>query len=308
MLNKFLMVVYLHKENRMKKLFLLSIIAVVAAALLGYTTQSNLNNTLSPESYIACYPVETKDAIQHDALKPGFDVLHPEPKMINLGTPKGEMVSFIAADGSNVGGYLLKSAKKSKKWLFVIQEWWGLNDNIKREADLFFDELKDVNVLAIDMYDGKVATTRDSAMKYMSLAKSDRLVTNVNASINFVGPKASIYTVGWCFGGAWSLQASILAGKQAKGCIMYYGRPENKIEKLQTLQCDVIGFFGTQDKGIPITMVNEFEQNMISVGKKLTLFKYDAGHGFANPSNPVFNKEATEDTHAKAIEFLKARM
>jgi carboxymethylenebutenolidase len=292
----------------MKKLFILSIAAFITAGLFSYKNKSNLNDVLSTESYIACYATDSRNDIQADALKPGFAALHPNPTPFILNDAKGETVNFTTTDGTNASGYLIKSKKKSNKWLFVIQEWWGLNDNIKREADEFSSELDNVNVLAIDMYDGKVATTRDSAMKYMSAAKTERLATIVNGAIAFAGKKAKIYTVGWCFGGAWSLQASLLAGKQASGCIMYYGRPENKVEKLSTLQCDVIGFFGTQDKGIPMSLVDEFEKNMLSLGKKITIHKYDAGHGFANPSNPVFNKDATSDARSKALAFLKERM
>lgn len=292
----------------MKKIILLSLVAFITAGLLSYKNKSNLNDVLSSESYIACYTTDSRNEIQADALKPGFAALHPNPTPFTLQDAKGEMINFSAADGTTASAYYIKSKKKSNKWLFVIQEWWGLNDNIKREADEFSNELENVNILAIDMYDGKVATTRDSAMKYMSGAKTERLTTIVNAAIAYAGQKAKIYTVGWCFGGAWSLQASLLAGKQANGCIMYYGRPENKVEKLSTLQCDVIGFFGTQDKGIPMNLVDEFEKNLTTLGKKITIHKYDAGHGFANPSNPVFNKQATEDAHAKAITFLKERM
>jgi carboxymethylenebutenolidase len=89
---------------------------------------------------------------------------------------------------------------------------------------------------------------------------------------------------------------------------MYYGRPEKDIERLKTINCDVIGFFGTKDRGIPTETVDAFEKNMKEVGKNITINKYEAGHGFANPSNPVYDKAATEDTHAKAIAFLKARM
>lgn len=292
----------------MKKILIISFAALLTAAMLSYTTKNKLSDVTSTESYIACYVTNSTNDIQADALKPGFAALHPNPNPFVLEDAKGEMISFEASDGLAAGGYLIKSKKKSNKWLFVIQEWWGLNDYIKKEADVFADELENVNVLAIDMYDGKVATTRDSAMKYMSGAKADRLVNIVNAAIAYAGKKANIYTVGWCFGGAWSLQASILAGKQAKGCIMYYGRPENNIEKLNNLQCDVIGFFGTQDKGIPMKVVDDFEKNMNNLGKKITLFTYEAGHGFANPSNPVYNKEASEDAHKKAISFLQERI
>ena len=62
---------------------------------------------------------------------------------------KGENIKFEAADGFNAKGYFIKSKKKSNKWLFVIQEWWGLNDYIKKEADKFYGDLDNVNILAI---------------------------------------------------------------------------------------------------------------------------------------------------------------
>ena len=89
---------------------------------------------------------------------------------------------------------------------------------------------------------------------------------------------------------------------------MYYGRPENKIDKLKSLHCDVIGFFGNMDQGISKEVVNTFEANMKEAGKNISLYRYEAGHGFANPSNPVFNKDAAADAHIKAIQFLKDRM
>ena len=292
----------------MKQLLFLSIAALATALMLSFSFKKAAPETLSPECYISCFNLSTSDIIQMDAVKPGFAALHENPKSFKLENPLGEMISMTASDGINASGYLIKSQKKSKKWLIVIQEWWGLNDYIKQESEKYFKELGDVNVLAVDMYDGKVATTRDSAMVYMSGAKKERLENIVKAAISYAGDKAKIYTVGWCFGGGWSLQASIIAGKQANGCVMFYGRPEKDIERLKTLNCDVIGFFGNLDKGIPSTVVNEFEANMKTAEKNISVNKYEAGHGFANPSNPSFNKVATEDAFTKAIKFLKERM
>lgn len=298
----------LYKPTIMKKILLLSAAAFVTASLLSYTFKKPEPKFLTPECYISCFNAESREMIQADAAKPGFDLLHPVPKNFILENPLGETVQFAAADGKNAQGYFIKSKKKSNKWLFVIQEWWGLNDYIKKEAETFYGDLDNVNVLAIDMYDGKVATTRDSASVYMRSATAARLENIVKAAIAYAGADAKIYTVGWCFGGGWSLQSSLLAGKQAAGCIMYYGRPENNVERLKNINCDVIGFFGTQDKGIPMETVDAFENNMKTAGKNISIHKYEAGHGFANPSNPVFNKTAKEDAHAKAIAFLKARM
>lgn len=283
-------------------------LALATAFLLSNTFKKEAPKPLTPECYMSCFNKETREMIALDALKPGFKELHPNPKNFTLSDAKGSMIEFKAADETTCKAYFIKSKKKSTKWLFVIQEWWGLNDYIKLEADKYSNDLDNVNILAIDMYDGKVATTRDSAMAYMSNAKKERLETIINAAIQYAGNKADIYTVGWCFGGGWSLQATILAGKQAKGCVMYYGRPENDIERLKKINCDVIAFFGNQDKAISKEIVDKFENDMKSAGKSISLHRYEAGHGFANPSNPSYNKEYTAEAHSKAISFLKERM
>lgn len=292
----------------MRKIVFTACLAFIAAALLSYTVKSPAPKPLTVACYISCYNAETREMIQLDAADPKFVKLHENPKYYKLENPIGTMITFKAATGNDAGGYFIKAKKKSNKWLLVIQEWWGLNDYIKKEAETFYSELGDVNVLAIDMYDGKVASTSDSAGIYMRNASPARLESIVRGAIAFAGADAKIYTVGWCFGGGWSLQSTILAGKQAAGCVMYYGRPEKDIERLKTINCDVIGFFGNKDQGIPPAAVAEFEQNMKAAGKNITAYHYDAGHGFANPSNPSYNKEATEDAHTKAIAFLKERM
>lgn len=292
----------------MKKITSLVLFAFVSALLLAYTFKKKEFSLTAPDGYVSCYAMESKDMIQADAGKPGFAALHIAPKPFVLENQKGKMISFKSNDGIDAKGYFLKSNKKSNKWLIVIQEWWGLNDNIKKEAETYYSELDNINVLAVDMYDGKIASTPDSAMTLMRNAKSERLENIIKAAIAYAGSDAKIYTVGWCFGGGWSLQTSILAGKQAEGCVMYYGRPEKNIDKLKSLHCDVIGFFGNLDQGISKEVVNSFESNMKEAGKNISLYRYEAGHGFANPSNPVFNKDAAADAHAKAIQFLKERM
>jgi carboxymethylenebutenolidase len=295
------------KNNDMKTPVLLVFAALIVAALFGYTGKTDSRKFLDPACYTSCYAPDTRQQISLDAAKPGFAALHEVPNYFRLENPAGTMTSF-RADGGDAQGYLIKSKKKTNKWLIVIQEWWGLNDYIKKEADAFYQELGDVNVLALDMYDGKVATTTDSAMKYMRGAAPARLENIVKGALALAGPDAKIYTVGWCFGGGWSLQTAIMAGKQGAGTIMYYGRPETNPDRLKMINADVIGFFGNKDTGIPPAAVDNFEKNMKEAGKNLTVNRYDAGHGFANPSNPSYDKAATEDAHAKAVAFLKARM
>ncbi len=290
----------------MKKSVLFLSLALFAIALTSWKWKKTQYPAVEKAAVIECLNMETQEAYKIEASTPAFASLHPNPIVVNPADLKGNMIQFDAADGNKANAYFIPAKKKSNKWLIVIQEWWGLNDNIKMEADQYFQDLGDINVMAVDMYDGKVAATPDSAMKLMRGADMNRMTAIIQGAIKHAGSKASIYSVGWCFGGMWSLQTAILAGPQAKGSIMYYGRPETNMDKLKSIQCDIIGFFGNKDQSPSPAMVDAFEKNMKDAGKNLAVNRYEAGHGFANPSNPSFSAEAKADSYAKAIAFLKS--
>ena len=241
------------------------------------------------------------------ASDPAFQQLHELPVPFHY-EGDGETISFPTPDGKTASGFLLKSAKKSDKWLLVYQEWWGLNDHIKQESAKLYKDLSDVNVLALDMYDGKVGTTREEAGKLMQAATTERLTAITKGAINYVGKKAKIATIGWCFGGMLSLQSAIIGQKQIVGCVMYYGSPEKNVEKLKTLNTDVLGIFGSQDQGINPATVEQFEKDMKAAGKQVTIKMYDAVHGFANPSNPKHDPAATADAYKLSLGYLKKKL
>ena len=242
------------------------------------------------------------------AMNEEFASTHLPPTPFVLEGGKGSMVTFKTPDGKTGKAYAIKSDKPTDKVLFVYQEWWGVNDYIKQVAEKYKEELGEVDVYAIDLYDGEIATTVAEAQKLMGGMKEDRTKAIINGAIEMVGKKAQIASIGWCMGGAWSLQSALLEGKQAVGCVMYYGMPEKSIDKLKTLNCDVFGFFGTQDAYINPDVVKQFEKDMSKAGKTLAVKSYDAPHAFANPSNPKYNKEATDDAHAKALAYLKNKL
>ena len=290
----------------MKKAIYVLASILLTASLISWNWTKTQHPKVEKADVIECLNMETKQAYQLEASTPAFAALHPSVKNVLPENLLGKMMSFDAADGKQANAYFIASKKKTNKYLIVIQEWWGLNDNVKMESDKYYTDLGDVNVIAVDMYDGKVAATPDSAMKLMRSADMGRMTAIIQGAIKYAGSKASIYSVGWCFGGMWSLQTAILAGPQAKGTVMYYGRPETNMDKLKSIQCDVIGFFGNLDQSRSPAMVNDFEKNMKEAGKNLEVNRYPAGHGFANPSNPSFNAAAKEDAYNKAIAFLKA--
>ncbi|MHA8081264.1 dienelactone hydrolase family protein [Aquirufa regiilacus] len=251
----------------------------------------------------------TKDEMQLMASNKAFQRSHKLPKPYHhVSQAGGEMITFSTPDGQQANAFFIKAAKPTNYTLFVFQEWWGLNDHIKREAEHFYTTLGNVNVLAIDMYDGKVATTREDAGKYMGGANPLRLENIIKGAIAYAGPQAKIATVGWCFGGGLSLKASILAGSQAAACVMYYGMPVKDVDQLKTLNTDVLGLFAGKEQWISPKVVAEFEANMKLAGKGIQTKIFDAEHAFANPSNPAYDKVATEEAWNLAINYFKARL
>lgn len=220
----------------------------------------------------------------------------------------GKMTEFATPDGKKANAYFVKAKKNSDKWLFVYQEWWGLNDHIKRQADVFYNDLGgNVNVLALDMYDGKVATDASEAGKYMQGVVEARLENIVQGGLQFAGKKAKVANVGWCFGGGWSLKSAIIGGKQTVGSVMYYGMPVKDVEKLKTLNTDVLGLFATE-QWISKSVIEEFAANMKTAGKSLNYKIFEAEHAFANPSNPKYDEAKAKEAYGIAIEYLKKKL
>ena len=290
----------------MKKAIYVLLAVLLTASLISWNWSKTQHSTVKKADVMECLNMETQQAYQKEAGTPAFAAMHPTPLVVIPENLLGKMIPFDAADGKKANAYFIAAKKKSNKFLIIIQEWWGLNDNVKMESDKYYTDLGDVNVIAVDMYDGKVAATPDSAMQLMRGADMGRMTAIIQGAIKYAGSNASIYSVGWCFGGMWSLQTAILAGPQAKGTVMYYGRPETNMDKIKSIQCDVIGFFGNLDQSPSPAMVNDFEKSMKEAGKNLNVNRYEAGHGFANPSNPSFNAAAKADAYTKAIAFLKA--
>ncbi|MCW3076303.1 MAG: dienelactone hydrolase family protein [Bacteroidetes bacterium] len=234
-----------------------------------------------------------------------FIAAHLEPEPFHLSDASGKMITYKTPSGKESQAYEIKCDSHSDKYIFVFHEWWGLNDYVKQECEKLFKELKNVNVIAVDLYNKKVATDRDSAAKYMQAVNYDDAEDVIRGVLNYVGKKAHIATIGWCFGGGWSLQCAILAGKQAKSCVMYYGMPEEKKEKLKTLNAPVLFVFAEQDQWINKQVISTFEEKMKELKKPMEVISYNAVHGFANPSNPKYAKAFSEEAFVKSTTFIK---
>jgi carboxymethylenebutenolidase len=229
---------------------------------------------------------------------------HLPPLPIDF-TPKiGKMVSIKVEGGNEAAIFEVKSGKTNGALILMFHEWWGLNDYILREAERIHIATG-ATVLAIDLYDRKVAATAEDASKLMQSVQPERAESIIKSCIEYGGKFSKIQTIGWCMGGGWSLQASILAAQQGYGCVVYYGMPEMEKEKLALLGGPVLGIYASKDAWITPQLVGEFDENMKIVQKIFTKYSFDADHAFANPSNPKFDKVATAKANELVIKFLK---
>ena len=235
-----------------------------------------------------------------------FKNAHEEPGEANS-DGSGQMIEFATADGETGSAYVLMQpdSMASKDYLFVIHEWWGLNDHIKQEAERLFEELSNVNVMALDLYDGKVATTRDDAGKFMEGVKEERVKAIIQGAIDKAGADAEISTIGWCFGGGWSLKTSIMAGSQAEACVMYYGMPVQEAEAIAPLDAPVLFVLARNDEWITPQVAKDFKTLMTENKKVMQLVSYDADHAFANPSQPSYKEAQAQAANKASLQFLK---
>lgn len=234
-----------------------------------------------------------------------FKNAHAEPVKCKLTMQKGSMISFPTSDGKPGRAYYVAPEKPGNKALFVFHEWWGLNEYIQREADRFSDELSDMHIYAIDLYDSAVAATREEASRLMSGLKQERAEAIIRGMMEHVGKDMRIATLGWCLGGDWSLQASIIAQRQSRACVMYYGMPEKNINRLQYLTAPVLFIAAEKDTWITQDVVMNFAQTMSDLKKNISVIHYAADHAFANPSNPHYDKEKADNAFHQAIDFIK---
>jgi len=223
----------------------------------------------------------------------------------------GRMVEYGRVGGQAARGFLARPARAPRGQalpaVLLIHEWWGLNDNIRDMARRLAGE--GYQVLALDMYGGRVASTPEQAREYMGaiVANSGIGAEHIRAATEYLARQRAprIGVMGWCFGGGWALQAALLESERIDAAVMYYGRPITEPGLLQPLRAPLLGHFGAEDRGIPVESVRQMESALRDLGRQVTIHVYEgAGHGFANPSGQAYRQEAADQAWARTTAFL----
>jgi carboxymethylenebutenolidase len=190
----------------------------------------------------------------------------------------------------------------------VVQEWWGLNDNIRQVANRFAEA--GFVALAPDLYFGETATEPDEARKLVMAMQWDEALDVIQSAINYlvavpeVSPKI-VGTTGFCMGGGLVWHAAAKLTAVGASVPFYGGGPEMTPEEVTQISAPVLGIFGELDRGVTPEVAMARDAMMMSAGiPHETIIYPGAEHAFFNDSRPVYNAEAADDAWRRMIDLF----
>jgi carboxymethylenebutenolidase len=225
-----------------------------------------------------------------------------------------QSISFRRPDGKSVNAYLAEPKDaKGAPGVVVIQEWWGLNDQIRGVAE----ELAAAGYRALvpDLYRGKVAVEAKEAEHLMTgLNFGDAAGQGVRGAVQHLKATGSrkVGATGFCMGGALTLLAAVNV-PEADAAVAWYGFPPLEYVDATKIKAPLLGHFATRDEFFGIAKVDELEKKLRAANVKFDFHRYDAKHAFANetavgPKRPVaaaeYNAQAAELAWKRTLDFF----
>lgn len=253
-----------------------------------------------------------RDNVEAMAREHANDTTDPSPaaQVDPQSTVISERLPYAEVDDDLVYGYFVFPADmvKPRPAIVVIHEWWGLNDNVRATADRLAGE--GYIVLAVDLFGGRTADDPELARQLMLsvVEDPDAASENIRQAYEFLSVTAGaprVGSIGWCFGGGWSLNAAMLLPDKLDAVVIYYGQVTDDEDKLRPIDAPILGLFAAEDRGITVDSVQSFEAALKRLRKNHEIHIYpDVGHAFANPTGNRYNAVAAEDAWNRTLEFL----
>jgi carboxymethylenebutenolidase len=194
----------------------------------------------------------------------------------------GSTVSFKRPDGKEVSGYLAEPAQPNgAPGVVVIQEWWGLNDQIRGVAE----RLASAGYVALvpDLYRGKATVEAEEAHHLMTaLNFGDAAGQDIRGAVQFLkarSPKVGV--TGFCMGGALTLLAACHV-PEADAAAVWYGCPPLEYIDASKIKMPLLGHWATQDAFFPIATIDALQGKLTEAGVPYSFHRYLALHAFAN--------------------------
>jgi carboxymethylenebutenolidase len=218
----------------------------------------------------------------------------------------GSMIEFARPDGGRTKAYLA-TAGQGRPGVVVIQEWWGLNDQICGVADRF--ARAGYNALAPDLYKGRVTAAPDEANHLMTgLDFGDATNQDLRgAARHLQGTSAKVAVMGFCMGGALTIAALVHVPELAAG-VCFYGIPPKDCADPTRIKAPFQGHFANQDDWCTPAAVNELEAAMKAAGQAPEIYRYDAAHAFFNERSPAYDVASANQAWERMAGFLENSM
>jgi carboxymethylenebutenolidase len=223
----------------------------------------------------------------------------------------GTNVTF-KANGGTTNGYLALPASGKGPGVVVIQEWWGLNDQVKGVADMFARE--GFVALAPDFYHGKGAKIGepDAAQKLMmEFFKADTAAKDARGAAEYLTSQPSVTskkvgTIGFCMGGFLAILVASVAPEKVAAVVDCYGVGQ-RLPDLKPLRgVPVLGIFGGKDHADYVGL----EKAAVEAGVPFTKQLYpEADHAFLNEQRKdAYRPDDARDAWSKILPFLKSNV
>ncbi len=219
----------------------------------------------------------------------------------------GTRITFKRPDGKDAQGYLAKPAQPNAPGIVVIQEWWGLQDQIRGICDRYASA--GYEALAPDLYSGTVVPYHDSeaaGREMGSLNFLDATEQTVRGAVQYLrktGAKAGL--TGFCMGGAVTIIGACKI-PEISAAVCFYGIPPEAAAKPADIQVPIQGHFSNTDGWCTPAAVNGFEAALKAAGKTHEIYRYDADHGFVNEQRPeAHNRICAEQAWERSLAFWK---
>jgi len=220
----------------------------------------------------------------------------------------GTQVSFTRPDSKTLEGYLAEPANAdSAPAVVVIQEWWGVNDQIRGVADRL--AAAGYRALVPDLYRGKSTVEAEEAHHLMSgLDFGDAASQDVRGAVQFLRARSSkVGVTGFCMGGALTLLAMGTAPEIDAG-VVWYGCPPLEYIDAAKIRAPLLAHWATQDEFFPIATIDKLQAKLSEAGVSYDFHRYLAHHAFANETavgprhipqtqyDPVWSQQAWDRT------------
>lgn len=222
--------------------------------------------------------------------------------------PMSEHITFPSSAGPAPGYLALPAGAAQAPAVVLIQEYWGINDNIQ---DKLADWAKEGFIaLAPDLYHGYLAKTAEEAGARMGQLDWGRAIAEIAGAVEFVRTHArstgKVALTGYCMGGALTLRAACEVRGLA-AVVPFYGLPGDA--PWAKVDAPVLGHFATRDTWATVSGAEQVKQAIEAGGGSMELQVYEADHAFSNARRPdVYNPEAAALAWQRTVAFVRGRV